>query len=283
MDLDDLIPLLDKPHHYEGYIAAVCPYHESDPIRASLLVYPDRYSCKSCDARGWTTDLQRYLEGLPPKIHLKEDEFQYPPYVNDLHKYSLDCAKRVEDTPHLGAYWIKRGLSRDTVLTCDLGFSQGWYTIPVRDPDQDIIRVIHRAGPRIQRPIAKYYSTKGKSVPYCPNMHFSLTCYTLYVVYGMVDALALYEMGYASITSSMGKGNFNPEWLRMADASEIVFIPDRDEENTARLHAREFGPRASVLTLDYTFVQECKDPADYLAKGRGDSLKEQIELWLNRG
>lgn len=284
MDIEDLIPYIDQPHLYGHYLSAVCPYHESEPVRASLLIYPDRYKCKSCNASGTTENLLRFLQGLPPKaLPIGEDEFSYPPHVGNIPKYANDCAKRIQDTPHLGAYWIRRGLSRDTVLERKLGFSQGWYTIPVHDTDYGIIRVVHRAGPKIERPIAKYYSTKGKSVPYCPNMQFSLGAYTLFVVYGMIDALALCELGFASMTSSMGKENFNPEWLRMAQASEIIFIPDRGEEETARLHAREFGPRASVLKLDYDFVQECKDPADYLAKGRGDSLREQINLWLNRG
>ena len=283
MDLEDLIPYLTRPHIYGYYLAAVCPFHESEPVRESLLIYPDRYKCKSCTANGTTENLLRFLQGKPPPARqLGEDEFNYPPQVHNLAKYAKDCAHRIGDTPHLGAYWIKRGLSRSTVLECDLGFSQGWYTIPIRDAEYEVIRVVHRAGPKVERPIAKYYSTKGKTVPYTPDVNFSVAARTLIVTYGMIDALAMYELGFPSMTSSMGKDNFNPEWLRMSQASEVIFIPDRDEEETARLHAREFGPRASVLTLDYNFVQDCKDPADYLAKGRGDSMKEQIELWLRR-
>ena len=283
MDIEDLIPYLIQPKIYEDYIAAVCPWHESEPIRQSLLIYPTRWKCLSCGK--WGTDmnwLKRELQGLPPTVNMDNDNFHYPPYVNNVMTHALHCARKIQEVPHLGAYWISRGLSRETILQCELGFSDGWYTIPVRDMDSEIIRIVHRAGPSIKRPIAKYYTTKGKSVPYCPNMGFSASSYTLFVTYGVIDALALYELGFASITSSMGKGNFDVEWLRMANTIEVVFIPDRGEEETARLHARAFGPRASVLTLDYDFVRECKDPADYLAKGRGDSLREQMTLWLGR-
>jgi hypothetical protein len=283
MDLEDLIPYLNQPRMYEDYIAAVCPWHESEPVRQSLLIYPTRWKCMSCDRWGRDMEwLERELQGLPPIVNLDDDKFQYPPFVNAMATYALSCHKKVIDTPHLGAYWIKRGISRNTVIACKLGFSQGWYTIPIYDINNNIVRIVHRAGPSIKRPIAKYYTTKGKSVPYCPDMDFSASSWTLYVVYGIVDALALYEMGYASITSSMGKENFNPEWLRMSSTIEVVFIPDKGEANTAREQAKAFGPRASVLDLNYDFYTDCKDPADFLANGHEDALAEMMELWLRR-
>jgi hypothetical protein len=57
-------------HSY--YYSAVCPFHQSFPVRSSLFVYPDGYRCASCGAFGSLERLEKLLSGV--KVSYKDDE-----------------------------------------------------------------------------------------------------------------------------------------------------------------------------------------------------------------
>jgi len=55
---------------------------------------------------------------------------------------------------------------------------------------------------------------------------------------------------------------------------QIIILPDKGEEDTARKLASRLGWRGKVLVLDYP--DGCKDPNDLLVKGHSQWLISQI-------
>jgi len=174
-----------------------------------------------------------------------------------------------------------RGVAGQTELA-KLGWYNGWYTIPVFGSDKELQRLILRAGPHIQRQSGlRYHNSPGKPVMYVPSWRRFEQASTIAVVYGMIDALAISELGYPVVTVTAGKEQFKPEWIW--DAREeleqgkckIVIIPDFKEEATAKELERQLDPYAKVIQLPYV-DDGMRDPADYLVAGKEQLLHRRL-------
>lgn len=95
----------------------------------------------------------------------------------------------------------------------------------------------------------------------------------MYVVFGMIDALTLSELRLPVVTSTGGAQSFRPQWLENY-RKPILVIPDKGEGRAARRLAGGLDWRGKVKTLDYP--GDFKDPNDYIAAGRGESLLKEL-------
>jgi hypothetical protein len=286
LTLDDLIPLLNYVKRYEGYVAALCPFHEDN--NPSLLVFEKDpgaqhgwYQCLGCEARGTHEHLLSVLEGAPIRIAPREQTSwglpRLPEDQDGWEELAYASHDMLMQRTHLAWYWEMRGVT-DRIEPRMLGWYQGWYTVPVFDETGKFSRLILRAGEHIQkRTGARYYTSPGKPVINVPDWRRLKQAEAIAVVFGTIDNLALDSLGYPVCTSTSGKGQFKAEWL--ADIRPFVYIiPDKGEESTALTLANKIGGRARIVTLNYP--DNCKDPADYLKNGKRVELQKELARYL---
>jgi DNA primase len=287
MYLDDLIPLLNSVKRYDGYVSALCPFH--DDRSPSLLVFETKpgqkhgwFQCLGCDARGTHEYLYSVLEGAPVRVVPQEKtSWGLPPLPDtqeDWEALAYASHNAIRDRPHLGWYWQLRGVD-SRIEPNKLGWYRGWYTVPVFDKEGDFTRLILRAGEHIEKSTGlRYYTSPGHPVIHVPDRRKFYEATSIAIVFGTVDALALATLGIPVCTSTAGKAQFDPTWLS-AMSPYVYVIPDMGEETTAIELANKIGGRARVVRL--TYPDHCKDPADYLKFDRGKQLQKELARYFS--
>jgi len=278
VEFDDIVDSLDQVRDHGRYSSARCVFHSPDN-HPSMLVFKDGYyRCLSCGASGGLTQLQRALNGwVPPAVSNKAD-WHSPLLPNDLYSQdelcndSHDVLRRHEDP--LAWYLKERGIF-DRILPQYIGYYNGWYTIPMLSDKKDFLGMVARAGSHIQHTTGSRYSIPHgqRSILYIPDHVIVRDSDYLVAVYGIIDALSLRQLGIPSCTGSSGKDSLKPEMLDEY-RKQIIILPDKGEEDTARKLASRLGWRGKVLVLDYP--DGCKDPNDLLVKGHSQWLISQI-------
>ena len=266
MRLGDFEGLLDACRRYEDYLAARCPFHSPDE-HPSLLVYADGFfQCLACGVRGRHEYLYEVLRGHAPRHVAGETAHWNPPYLGLERAENEGIANSAHEAllnfDNLRWYLTMRGVE-GRIEPCRLGWFQGWYTIPVYDRERSFRGMVLRAGSHIQRATGQRFHQPKSQRPllFCPDWRLMDTKSTLFVVFGMLDALSLSELRFSVVTSTGGKDSFSPDWL--ADwRSKIVIVPDRGEEKDAIELAGHLDWRGSVLQLDYG--EHAKDANDLL-------------------
>lgn len=258
--LDELYEKLSDCQHYGSYLACICLFHSDS--RPSLMIYPDRYRCLSCGANGKTEKLLERLSGnFVPKI-------DKPDYQNPFTKWtktkSLGQALKIayltlQDNPSLGAYLVNRGLTNAVQKTLSLGYRDDWYTFPVRDTNRCIIGAVARKNETNQHP-AKYIIPSGQNsnLLYVPDWKRVQENNVVFLTFGILDAISIYQCGYAAMSTTTGK-RLDPSALD-ALRKRIVIFPDRGEEYEALDITSELGWRGKVFKCDWTM--DAKDPND---------------------
>jgi hypothetical protein len=167
-------------------------------------------------------------------------------------------------------YLEQRGLD-GRIETCRLGWYNGWYTVPVYSQEKSFEGMVMRASSQ-QQDITGLRFTMPKRQPpmlYVPEWQLLQNSPSLFVTFGLFDALALTQLRFAACTTTGGMKSFSGEWLDFW-RKPIYIVPDRDEDKVARELALELGVRAHVLNLPYP--DSMKDPADYMEARRGKDL-----------
>jgi hypothetical protein len=269
---------LQGTRRYARYVAAVCPFHDDN--KASLLVFADGFRCLACGERGSLEYLWQRAS-LRPLSPVRNKPQYYPtiPAGWDNERLVRSAHKMLMDKPGLQQYLIGRGLER-AIRRYDLGYWDGWYTIPVKDEDGDINEIVFRAGPWVQSVTGSRFWQRSGQRPRIyipeyqqPSIHPSLQPGYLFVTFGLFDAMSVSLLGWPAATSTIGKGSFRPEWLAWYDGY-VVIIPDLEEEKEAHILASQLGWRGRVCLLPYP--EGCKDPNDLLQK-HPDLLRERID------
>lgn len=274
--LDYAMEHLQGARRYSRYVAARCPFHDDN--KASLLVFADGFRCLACGERGTLEHLwqRASLRPLAPE----RNKPQYRPTIPadwDNERLVRSAHKMLMDKPGLQQYLIGRGLER-AIRRYDLGYWDGWYTIPVKDEDGDVTEVIFRAGAWVQANGGGRFYQRGGQRPtmYCPDWSLLRNRQVLFVTFGIFDATTLALCNYPAVTSTIGKGSFKPEWLAWYDGY-VAIIPDLEEEKEANILASQLGWRGRVLLLLYP--EGCKDPNDLYQKDP-TLLRERIDEFV---
>ena len=276
--LDQIFELSpDARMMHKGYLLLRCPFH--DDRQPSLLAFEDGwFRCKGADCSR-TGRLEVLYDALvspgaapsgrgeqakskPPRLPLAKDTDEIERLVWEAH----DVLMRNEN---FRWYLQLRGVE-DRIETAGLGWYEGWITIPVLTANKQVRGVILRAtkltekltGMRFVQPIGQ------QPMLYCPDWALvNKQNGSLFVVFGMFDALALSSLRLPVVTTTGGSQTFNPAWLDEQRRS-IVILPDAEgDDEPARKLSAALGWRGKVVNLQYEKGKE--DPAGLFETGFG--------------
>ena len=274
---ESIIKQLSGVKEYSTYASALCPMHED--TSPSLMVYRDGWCrCLACGWGGSLVQLQQALTGwvAPTNVKPAPTVHYLPTELNELEGLCMGAHNLLLQYPNpLQEYLQRRGV-HNRIVPQHLGYYDGWYSIPCYDRDNNFEGVVMRASPHVQETTgARFNIPKGQpALLYVPDWKQSLLADYFCVVFGMVDALALCELGIPVGTSTSGKDSTNAEMLEWC-RKPIVVIPDKGEEQTGRKLVSKLGWRGRLLLLDYP--EKMKDPADCVQNNYGQWIINKIE------
>lgn len=255
------------------YAAMCCPYHKDE--RPSLMVYDDGlWNCLGCSRRGLNTDLYNDLQRAGPEPPSAEAVTWSAPALPEDQAAKSRFAFHAHDVlvEHESLQWyLKQRGVEGRIGPCILGWHNGWYTIPITTQEGDVIGLILRSNSHIQKATSqRFIQPRGQTAMlYVPNWHRFLTQPKIAMVFGMFDALALDELGFAVCTTTAGMNSVRPEWFTGMKYKKMYIIPDKGEEEAAEGYLKRIS-RTEVLYLPYG--QRTKDPAEYVEQGKGSAL-----------
>ena len=296
--LRDLPDFSDGTYH-EGtrgeYFRAVCPFHEDN--EPSLLVYPidwtpsgshDGYwRCLAGCGMGGLDMLwrQRELKGKKSLAKRKAPfalEWHPPALPTDKEglnaKADVACAI-LNKWPQLGWYLEQRGL-KDRIEVRNLGYMDGWITVPVYSALGDIETLILRATPPIQEANGvRFHSPALPPKLYVPNWKLTMASDTVYIVFGMFDALSLDEVGLPVCCSTHGNQSLNPMWFSRFYGKKLLLVSDGVPHERAEALERcrmLYQAGLSAYMHDIAYPNGCKDVNDILKNFGSDELRKRM-------
>lgn len=262
--LDDVYENVVNAKRYDDYIMMCCLWHEDR--HPSLMVHEDFYKCLSCGAFGMT---ERLLLQLGSRFVIpKEDnvEVKNPFWKwlrgDDLSSFLKNSYQVLKTYPQQGKYLEDRGLTKDTIQKAKIGYSDGFYLIPILNTHQHPVGALARAGSSIEG--ARYFVPPGQTdLLYSPDWQMVKDAKEVYLTFGTLDALSIFQLGKAAISTTSGK-RVKPEWFSEI-RKRIKVFPDFGEEKEAKKLVSELGWRGEVVKYQYPFGM--KDPNDLLRHG----------------
>jgi len=270
-----------------GYLLTFCPFHQDDS--PSLLVFEDGwFRCKGAEC-GRTGRLETLYDALvspgmsangrtehakssPPWLPRADDTEAIERLVWDSH----DVLLRNES---FRWYLKMRGVD-DRIETAKLGWYDGWITIPILNEDQKVGGLCLRATKLTQKltGLRFYQPLSQRPMMYCPDWALLRRAGTVFIVFGLVDALALSSLRLPVVTTTGGSMSFSPAWLETV-RKKVVIVPDAEgDDEYARKLAAQLGWRGSVVRLPYDETK--KDPADFLAQEAGSGGRDELARLL---
>jgi len=181
--------------------------------------------------------------------------------------------------PQLGWYLEQRGL-KDRIEVRNLGYMDGWITIPVYDSLGRIETLILRATPPIQEANGvRFHSPSLPPKLYVPNWKLTMASDTVYVVFGMFDALSLDEAGLPVCCSTHGNQSLNPMWFTRFSGKRLLMVSDGVPHERAEVKERcamMYQAGLSAFMHDIKYPDGCKDSNDILKKFGSDELRKRI-------
>jgi hypothetical protein len=274
MIFDDFKGILSNVHEYDKYISGDCPWenHKSP----ALLVFKDGwFRCLGCNRSGNWTMLWNKLKGQNIVLRPDKKITWHMPSMSGDDLETLCYQAHIDLLKFESFQWYikQRGLEGRLELN-EIGYYEGWYTIPVYGENGSFVTAVFRAAPFLQEATGQRYWCKHVPVPFVPDWQLLNRSEDLYVVYGMLDALTLADMHLPVMTSTSGKDTFNPEWLEKY-RRRIYIIPDKGEEETAYELAKNLGWRGRVMSLN--FPERVKDVNGFYEVKKERELRNQID------
>lgn len=271
---------------YSNYLSTHCVFHDYISKSPSLFVYEDadkpegygRFYCSSCGKSGTHKYLWTKLTGVTPNLPSSRKEQKFLPNWKGWNKQfgSIEelvrfANENVTRHPGFDFYFKKRNLL-GIYEQCMLGYKDEWILFPIFDPQGKIIDVICRDSKGRSKYIIHPDDTRESPYLYVPNWKRVMSANLVYIVYGIVDALALELCELPVITGSTGKSLSYKRLIQLN--KKYVIIPDKDEEDAARKLATELGNFTRIIRLP--FEEDEKDPDDIRMKRGLDVLKKLI-------
>jgi len=263
-DLSEIKENLQRATLYEGYIVALCPFHEDG--HPSFFVNETYYNCvsPSCGANGETSFLLDKISGGESYSHTNRSPEVANPFRFWSRKYgSLEKAMQAgyatyKKFPFMMEYLLQRGITHETVKSLRIGWLDGWITFPFFDEQKKFIG----ATARTTISNAKYRNPVDQdgNIMYVPDWDMVQNSGIIYVPFGIVDAVSLYQCGIPTLTPTFGiKANSEP----FSEFRKILkIIPDKWEQKTGAMLVSKLGWRGKLLNLDWP--DDCKDINDVL-------------------
>ncbi len=273
-EIADLIPC----QRYEQYLAVRCFFHADH--NPSLLIYSKSYHCLSCEARGSTRSLLRYLRRgslsladvriYRPTLWRTLSELDFDP-----EEIAIEAHKRLSLQPDL-AYYLRRRRIDEETRRLMLGFLDGFYIFPVFDQYRNIVGIVARAGPVLQQSTGiRYLIPKGQddTLLYSPDWRKVEQSRTLCLTFGLIDAIALNLCGFPAVTGTVahniGRDRVILDPIRR---KRVYIIQDGDGRDRAVAEKvyQTLSPLAKIVMPSYPIG---KDPADVLETQGKEALQ----------
>lgn len=286
---DDIKERLDNVHLYDGYLYSSCPHPQHPDESPSFTVWEDsdkpegqgRFKCQGCGFKGSHSYLWKFLTGNDIKVSVScESKQRFLPNwsrwernygsVENLVKAAHENVSRF---PTTHAWYLKKRKLMDVYKSCKLGYMDDWVFFPILDPQGEIIDVIVRDSKGRSKYVI-HPNQETTPLLYVPNWKRVMSSKLVYIVYGLVDALALEMCGLPVITGSTGKSLSNKRLIQLN--KKYVIIPDRHEDLSARELAKSLGNFTRILRLP--FEEDTKDCDDVRMKHGLDYLKTLINI-----
>lgn len=272
-DLDEFMDVLDGAHNYGHYIVARCPFHND--TRPSFFVYEDKYRCSSCGAFGNTSDLLAKIK--PDHVIVTTQAAFQNPWTKWLKDHDLAFILNIAYKHRPSTYLISRGIYRIIQEKLGIGKLDNWITFPIWDSNHQIVGAVARAGEG-NKSEAKYVIPKGQSpdLLYVPSWKRVASADKVYVTFGIIDAITLYMLGYASISTTAGK-HISPQAFDSIRKT-LVFLGDSGESIEAfKAFAGLLGWRGKAKIMK--FPDGAKDINDMIWKC--DLTNDQVREAIN--
>ena len=233
------------------------------------MVYPDWYRCLACGAQGKTSTLLSKVKthSISPtwtdKTRTKtivRNPFTEWLQFDELNVLLKESWQFYNTHPEFGTYLTEqRNISPDVRKQIGIGLRDNFYTFPVRK-NKHIIGAVSRHGEGSYP--TRYFVPKKQdpNILYIPNEDIIKTSHSIFVTFGILDAVSIYQLGYAAVSTTNGK-RIDPSAFDDY-RKKIIFLPDKGEENDAVKIATQLGWRGKVVRLEYP--DNCKDPNDLL-------------------
>jgi hypothetical protein len=176
--------------------------------------------------------------------------------------------------PTLGWYLERRQVI-DRVESCQLGWWNGWYTVPFFKHGHIFDGFVMRASLSVQQATHRRFHMPAHSMGklYVPDWNLIDSSPYVVVVYGLFDALTLSSLRLPVVTGNCGKEGVTAELLEQF-RKPIWIVPDKGEELTGRKLMNKLGWRGHLIELEYP--KTCKDPNDYVMSGLDVQLRSEI-------
>lgn len=160
---------------------------------------------------------------------------------------------------------------------CQLGYIEDWLIIPILDPQGKVLDVIARDSKGRSKYII-HSNDEDTPLLYVPSWKRVMESKTVFIVYGLIDAIALEMCGLPCITGSTGKSLSNKRLIQLN--KKYVIIPDKNEDDAARNLAKSLGNFTRILRLPWSELDGAKDCDDIRMKFGIDKLKDILTKLL---
>lgn len=172
-------------------------------------------------------------------------------------------------------YWYQRCLNDNTIDKFQLGFYQGWYTIPLFEDSRFVNFQIRRDKPTKQ--IRYWYSNTHPMLMNDTVLDF---VETVYMTEGTVDSLLLLQNGIPAIATTGGTSYFNPAWLhKFMGVKTIYYIADNDSAGikASRMFSKVLG-EMRVRIFRFSEKRNKYDTVNFFQDGgTADEFRELVE------
>jgi hypothetical protein len=287
---DQLAELMDDVHMYSNYFAVNCINPNHNDSRPSMFVYEDadkpegdgRFYCSGCGWSGSHKYLWSLLNGRTSKSlpsMRKEQKFlprwaKWQDSYGSLENLVQSAHSNLMSMPVFQSYFKSRKIM-EMVEPLKLGYKDGWALFPILDHAGKIIDVVCRSTVKLGNSKYVIHPDNERESPYLyvPNWKRIDSESLVYIVYGIIDAIALEMAGLPVVTGSAGKSLSYKRLINLG--KKFVIIPDRNEELDARNLARDLGKFTKVLRLPYN--DDEKDPDDVRRKRGIETLTNLIK------
>jgi len=253
---------------YGRYVLTHCISPDHDDRKPSMLVYPDRYICLSCGFSGKTEQLLLQLQShsiipQPQKQTFVRNPFNRWLRKSDLFQTLKTAYRALQSYPQQGSYLYKRRLTKDLITKLKIGYSDGYYTIPIIDTENKVKGALARAGESIEG--VRYFVPKGQdnNLLFSPDWQQVKESKDVYLTFGVFDAIAIHQCGRPAMSTTSGK-RLHPSALQDF-RKRIIIFPDWGEEVDAKRLANKLGWRGEVVK--YKYPDGLKDPSNLYNAG----------------
>lgn len=169
-------------------------------------------------------------------------------------------------------YWTKRGYTENTIQRFKLGFTDGWYTIPIYQ--DGLFRNFQLRRDEPAKAIRSYYKDVGRLLF---NSDILKYVDTVYLTEGPTDCIRLLQEGLPAVSHTAGAGGWNDEWFKYFMYQKRIFII-YDNDDAGRLGAVKVARNlGEYRTRIYTYggFDDKYDSGNFFGEGntREDFLK----------